>query len=131
MVYFDLAAYDSIVQGTWLFHHTAGQYIGQFDNINPVPATGDAVNYRMYLLPGTYDFHMLYTASLSTGTLEFLIDGVKVGEIATTGAASFNNRATLTGATVQGALWHTIQLRVKTGGNAAMQIQSISIVQTG
>lgn len=109
-VFFNGAAYDTVVAGTWQRYAASG-YLAANNNTGG-SALNDAISYKnVGLQGGTYTFRLWYDSNNSFGKVHLLIDGVDVGSIDTyTAGAATASTNTIASITVATGL-HTIQLK--------------------
>lgn len=70
--------YNTITQGTWAWNNTASQVTGG-DWWNSTEATGDQIDYSVYLSAGTYTIITIAETNTRSGIMKFKIDDTDLG----------------------------------------------------
>lgn len=75
-------AYDTIVQGTWIYLHNSGNFQNGF-LYNSSHAQNDELTFKVHLAKGTYTIMMLVSKSTSCAIATMSLDGVSVATLDT------------------------------------------------
>lgn len=121
--------YNAVVQGTWVIYVDSTQIMN--GNIqNSTQANGDELNYKVFLVKGTYTLQIVACKISAAPILKFYLDGVEKMAVDLYSAADVQNFVTATtGIAVATNSLRTISVKAdgKNAGSSAYKIKLSSI----
>jgi len=127
------AAYPDSVVGTWV-RTNAGDDLNCFYNsyYNSSEAQNDAINFKLYMAPGTYTLKLIGVQNADKGVATCKVDGVSVGTLDFNGALSYvlGTVSDTISITTAGVKTFQIICATKTGTKYSLNLAAIIIYRT-